>query len=79
MAIKHSDPRKLQDIDLRGNRFDTIVADAWETRHEDETQSIRAGSPEAPRGRRAESPGRYGGADPTYQPFSELKDRLRHH
>lgn len=79
MAIKHSDPRKLQDIDLRGSRFDSIVADAWETRHDDERRSMWAGSSESIERRRAQGLGRYGGADPTYQPFAELKDRLRHH
>ncbi len=74
MAIKSSDPRKLQDLDITGNRFEQVVVDAWSSRHE---ETIADDHPTAqPR------TGRLAGrdqADPTHQPFARLGDRLKRH
>lgn len=79
MAIKHSDPRKLQDINLASIRFEQVVADAWATRHEEDRATSAGGaaatSPPVMRG----VPGDYRDNDPTHQPFAELRERLKRH
>jgi len=74
MAIKSWDPRKLQDRDIQGNRFDELVVEAWEEAHEPD----------------GGLPGQDGGggsgveryrADPdaTQSPFTQLRDQLTRH
>jgi len=74
MAIKRTDPRKLHDMPLTGNRLDDDILDALEP--------LDDGSAE---GERAEATVRRTGGEgsgrrpPTYQPFSNLRQRLRGH
>lgn len=77
MAIKSWDPRKLQDRDIQGTRFEYLVADAWAEVHEDDglprpspgtsyAYSVSAGD---------------SGADwhATHTPFANLRDQLTRH
>lgn len=74
MAIKSSDPRKTGESGLDTDRFGRIVADAWMSRHEDESPR-EDGAATAGDGEPTTKPALHA-ADPTYQPFAQLKDLL---
>lgn len=76
MAIKHSDPRRLQDLDLSSNRFEGEVADAWATRHEDPASPARGTERNAGMPGRSAIPRHYRDNNPTYQPFADLRGQL---
>lgn len=76
MAIKSSDPRKIGESGLDTDHFGRIVADAWMSRHEEETTD---GGPwtsaNADAGEPTTKPAVHA-AEPTHQPFAELKHLL---
>lgn len=73
MAIKHSDPRKFLNADIIGQRFDADVIDAWQHRHD----AMDDGPRPAPRSGGVATPPRH--ESPTFQPFADLRDRLKRH
>ncbi|MGD8430591.1 MAG: hypothetical protein PVH31_09290 [Ectothiorhodospiraceae bacterium] len=77
MAIKSSDPRKLQDIDTGSTWFERIIVDAWETRNEG-TGEVPSAS-RSTRQQNASVPGEYRNGEAAYHPFADLKDRLGRH
>lgn len=74
MAIKSSDPRKIGESGLDRDRFGRIVADAWMSRHEDDSAPMTARLG-ATGGEPPTKPALHA-ADATYQPFAELKELL---
>ncbi|WP_440997703.1 hypothetical protein [Arhodomonas sp. SL1] len=74
MAIKSWDPRKLQDRDIQGNRFDELVVEAWEEAHEAES-----GPPGHDAGAAGEGGRRRGDTGATHHPFAHLRDQLTRH
>ncbi|WP_435104366.1 hypothetical protein [Arhodomonas sp. AD133] len=76
MAIKSWDPRKLQDHDVRGSWFESIVVDAWDEAHE-----YNAAPTERQRadGREQVPPDYKDNDAATHHPFANLRDQLTHH
>lgn len=74
MAIKRTDPRKLHDMPVAGNRLDDDILDGLEPLE-------NSGEP----GRRNDTVSRLNGSTgptrrpPTHQPFADLRQRLRGH
>lgn len=75
MAIKSSDPRKIGESALDNDRFGRIVADAWMSRHEEETAP--SGATPGAAGEPLTKPALHA-AEATYQPFAELKELMYH-
>lgn len=78
MAIKSSDPHKLEDRSYAGAQFERVIEDAWATRHDSDEAALSryAGHNSRERGGTAET---YRKAHSTHYPFSDLKRRLHHH
>lgn len=74
MALKSSDPRKIGERALDNDRFGRIVADAWMSRHEEESAS-ETSRPVTAADEPLTQPVLHA-ADATYQPFAELKELL---
>ncbi|PWG65104.1 hypothetical protein [Sediminicurvatus halobius] len=74
MAIKRTDPRKLHDMPVAGNRLDDDILDALEPLDEDGERRGRAEG-----GRRTTNASGSLRRPPTYQPFADLRQRLRGH
>lgn len=75
MAIKRTDPRKLHDMPLAGNRLDDDILDALEPLEDGNAEGHRRDDGEA----RLNGASRSGRRPPTYQPFADLRQRLRGH
>lgn len=77
MAIKSLDPRKVQNFDITGSRFERVIAEAWATRHDDDETRQTTGNTDTPSGD-VSSP-TTGQASQSHQPFADLPDSLREH
>ncbi|MFB4204334.1 hypothetical protein KBTX_00657 [wastewater metagenome] len=77
MAIKSWDPRKLQDHDIQGSRFEHLVADAWAEVHEDD--GLPGQSAEASYTETASASENGSDWHATHTPFANLRDQLTRH
>lgn len=78
MAIKSSDPHKLEDRSFAGAQLERVVEDAWATRHDSDNAVPSPYAGHEP-GERGGTPETYRATGSTHHPFSDLRQRLRRH